>query len=407
MEDGFSGFDNLITNGDFEDLSGGTGPGSTPAGWVTSGDASGVFGNAGVTTSRSDGHGYALGGWSHTGGQTLSQEVATSMGGIYELQFDAGSAYGSFSGNLRVVADSPEGEVVLFELGDADLGALSTFTARFAAQGEVTNIRFVFDGSGGGDIDIDNVSLRPAATLALANSGLEATTFSDGGYAHGIEGWTVSGSGGVWNPTSGHFDDQAASGDNVGWINSGSVSQVLDVPYNSAKTYDLDLTLGGRKGHDGSDYEITLMAGDTVVGTLSGKTQGHGTREPVTLSVPSGAAPAANGQPLKVVITKLSGLQLNFDNVEIGVDKAVVDSGTMFRALNHNSDNITASHGINYGLWLNDIDPGGARTVFDFEDPRSEVFISIDGDTVKVQGVSVALTQQSDGSYSSSCRHDS
>lgn len=328
--------------------------------------------------------------------------MSTTAGALYELSFDAGAAYGNFTGNLKVVADSPDGEIVLAELSSHDLGNnMSSYSYKFGALAGATNIRFVFDGSGGGDIDLDNISLTQASSMDLTNSGLEAEHLNNGAWKHGIAGWDKVGHthAGVWNPTQGHFKDEAAEGENIGWINRGAVTQDTGLTYNSALNYDLDLMVGGRLGKDGSAYEITLMAGDTVVAQLSGKAQGHGTWDSVILSAEAGAAPDADGEPLKVVITKVSGYQLNFDEVSITVEEPVVPGHSVFRATNHHSDNILNSHGIDYGLWLNDIEPDNARTVFDFEDARSEVFVIIDGDTVKVQGFAVALTQQPDGSY--------
>ncbi|MEO0944669.1 MAG: Ig-like domain-containing protein, partial [Pseudomonadota bacterium] len=145
-----------IVNGDFEDVSAGTGSGSTPLGWITSGDGSGVFS---ASPDRGDGFAYALGGFSSEGGQTLEQKLGLTEGQAYRLSFDAGDALGSFTGRLLVVAGNADGTQILASLTPDQLGDSATYTADFVASGGVTTIKFIFDGDGSGDIDIDNVSL--------------------------------------------------------------------------------------------------------------------------------------------------------------------------------------------------------------------------------------------------------
>ncbi|MEO1025506.1 MAG: Ig-like domain-containing protein, partial [Pseudomonadota bacterium] len=108
---------------------------------------------------RGDGFAYALGGFSSEGGQTLEQKLGLTEGQAYRLSFDAGDALGSFTGRLLVVAGNADGTQILASLTPDQLGDSATYTADFVASGGVTTIKFIFDGDGSGDIDIDNVSL--------------------------------------------------------------------------------------------------------------------------------------------------------------------------------------------------------------------------------------------------------
>ncbi|MEM9319017.1 MAG: PA14 domain-containing protein [Pseudomonadota bacterium] len=307
--------ENLITNGDFEDISNGTGPRSMPEGWDTSGAVSGVF-NA--SAARGDGYAYALGGWSGAGGQTLSQAIHTIAGESYTLTFDAGGAYGSITGALDVLVDGVE----ITSLSDAALGNSSqTRSYSFIASSEKTDISFVFDGTGGGDIDIDNVSAVVAtqdrAALALDQGGLEGTGLGNGAWTSTLQGWDKTGNAGVWNPRADHFDFEAFAGENVGFINSGSVSQTLDATYDPTLAYEVSLQLGGRKGSAGSDYSVALYAGDTVIAQSSSKVAGQGSWDAVKLQAGVGGFDALAGEALRIEITDEGGPQLNFDAVTL------------------------------------------------------------------------------------------
>ena len=174
----------LIVNGSFEDISAGTGPGSTPAGWTTTGTASGVFE---ATEARGDGYAYALGGWTSVGGQTLEQSVTTIQGTQYALSFDAGGAYSDFTGSLKVIAESTTGDQVLATYTSAQLGNSSPYSLPFTANDSQTNVKFLFDGSGSGDIDIDNVSLAAAPAPKRIEFGSVTTTQDNRSEWHSVE----------------------------------------------------------------------------------------------------------------------------------------------------------------------------------------------------------------------------
>ncbi len=181
-----------IVNGDFENLTQGVGSGTSAFGWTSAGAASGVSGGDGYDH-RVEGHGYALGGWSNSSGQSIAQTVQTEAGAAYTLVFDAGLHFGALrDGLLDVEIEGASGARTLVSLGADDLGARQTFALDFVALDAATTVRFVYDGNGAAsstDIDLDNIELQARSP---ANDGLRVFESETAGDTETLEGGVTS-----------------------------------------------------------------------------------------------------------------------------------------------------------------------------------------------------------------------
>ena len=153
---------NLVVNGDFENLSQGVGYGTRAFGWTSAGAVSGVFGHAGYTH-RVEDHGYALGGWTSATGQSIAQTIETDIGTAYSLVFDAGVYFGGLgAGVLDIEIEGASGTRKLASLGVDSLSGGNTFSLDLVALDAQSTIRFVYNGQGAystTDIDLDNIGL--------------------------------------------------------------------------------------------------------------------------------------------------------------------------------------------------------------------------------------------------------
>jgi len=201
-------------------------------------------------------------------------------------------------------------------------------------------------------LDFDNT---PVENILITNPSFESTQFTDGGWNNSISnGWIQTGSSGEFNPNSNnHMTNEATDGNNIGWINSGSISQILSEVLANNTTYELQLDLGDRKDTDAGDYSVKLYAGDELLKTI---TQDDfplvdDDFTTVSLEVDTSKLPddfAGFNQPLTIEVNKISGTQLNIDNVAMtkteddvlninDIDGGTLDMHTLL-------SNVTASH---------------------------------------------------------------
>src|SRR6185437_15595617 len=68
-----------------------------------------------------------------------------------------------------------------------------------------------------------------AASILITNSGFEAVTLPDGGFASSIPGWTSGLNTGTFNPTTAQYPGQAPEGQNVAFIGPVSSSDITQV----------------------------------------------------------------------------------------------------------------------------------------------------------------------------------
>lgn len=184
-------------------------------------------------------------------------------------------------------------------------------------------------------------SAAPAAQLVIANADFEeGIPIPDGGYRGGhvllTPGWTDSGgsSTGHWNPTSSHFEDEAAHG-LVGFTfgngtltasGGGTLAQRIAGHAIQANTrYTLSFDVGRPFGSDSWNFSAGLLAGSltggpiTLLSSITGSADANGAVVPqgqfraVSLVFDTGAGGAELGRELSIAFTS-NGTGAAFDN---------------------------------------------------------------------------------------------
>ena len=167
-----------------------------------------------------------------------------------------------------------------------------------------------------------------ASLVPILNSSFEApvtSSFNSGPIAD----WTITGTAGVWNPSTYPAANLTAEdGMQVGYINGGSVSQVLSSTLQANSTYNLGIYVAGRADglNPGTAYSISLYAGSTLLTSVTSVAPTASVWTFLTDSYFSGSSSLV-GQPLEIVISTPTS-QLDFDNVSLGVT-AVPEASTM------------------------------------------------------------------------------
>jgi hypothetical protein len=185
----------------------------------------------------------------------------------------------------------------------------------------------------------------PAQTVPVTNAGFEDPELSDGNFTQGdVPGWTLSGGGsiiGVFDPNNDFFPGTTGSdgavpppgeGDQVAFIfigdgaAPGSITQATGQTIAANTTYTLSAAAGqavASLGRPFAGYEITLLAGSTVLATEADQvTPAPGTFQTVDVSFTTGAADPNIGQPLtiRLATTMNSGAAIDetfFDTVQV------------------------------------------------------------------------------------------
>ena len=140
-----------------------------------------------------------------------------------------------------------------------------------------------------------------ASLIPIDNSSFENPVQSIGGWSdHVVAGWVATGTSGVWNPPSTRYVS-VPNGFQVGYVqNGGSVSQTLTVTLQPNTTYTLSIA-GGRSLYEGnnpsSDYKVQLLAGGTVLKTLTDPTSLEpGAWQTLSVTYSSGSSVAPNSK---------------------------------------------------------------------------------------------------------------
>ena len=157
--------------------------------------------------------------------------------------------------------------------------------------------------------------LSEATPVTINNSGFENTTLGDGAWQVGIQGWEISDNAGVWNPLYGFNNGFPENGNNVSWINSGSISQVLNHELAANTELILSVDVGWRLDNNRPAYEVQLWAGNNSLASESSTTLVKGDFVTSLLSYDVTAWNPYIGEQLKIVLSKTGGGQVNFDNV--------------------------------------------------------------------------------------------
>lgn len=170
--------------------------------------------------------------------------------------------------------------------------------------------------------------------VSVTNASFEQTSHGDGGYSEGIPGWSITDSGsgeaGDYDPTASEIDLSTVDGENVAYLYSGgssgsgvTISQTLSETYVAGNTYALNVDVGdGTYSYSGDQpYTLNILAGTTVIGTLSGTTGDIDGLQTVSLASTLND-PSLNGQPITIEIADPPGAgdgELLVDNVEFFV----------------------------------------------------------------------------------------
>ena len=211
--------------------------------------------------------------------------------------------------------------------------------------------------------DIAFISVRQ---VAIDNAGFEDRAYGDQRWGSGAPGWESSGGSGDWNPAARSLAAEASEGANVAYVNSGSLAQTVEEAFAQDGQYTLSVDVGNRQDIASfGEYEVRLYAGDELIGSADGGAPAEGGWQTVTLNVDGSDFPAGFagfGEDLRIELVKVSGGQVNFDNVQL----SVTDTGSeMFVPENQPGAQIAV-------LSASDPDVGDTHT-FTISDDRFEI----------------------------------
>lgn len=128
------------------------------------------------------------------------------------------------------------------------------------------------------------------------------------------QGWTLTGTGGLWRPADPRNYSSLPDGTTVAWSNGGIFSQTLTTSPVAGKVYTLAINVGHRNFLNGNAYTITLSAGPwTCSLSANSNTIPSGTWQPV--SFPCTTDATATG-PF-VISFGGAGQEVEFDNVSL------------------------------------------------------------------------------------------
>lgn len=166
-----------------------------------------------------------------------------------------------------------------------------------------------------------------AFPVTILDPSFETQTPADGGwvsdptrgpYVTTINAWDQSGSTGIFQPTAVPYPAglPAGNGVNVAWINSGSISQTLGAVVLADHTYTLSVDIGQRADTSDISYQVELLAGGVVIASdTDGVNPLSGEWATSVVAFTPTAGDAAIGAALGIRLTRLDGLQVNFDNI--------------------------------------------------------------------------------------------
>ncbi|MEA2028616.1 MAG: tandem-95 repeat protein, partial [Campylobacterota bacterium] len=243
--------------------------------------------------------------------------TASDIDGTISLT-DSSAEHGTLSmdanGNITYTPDADYNgtDTVSISVEDND-GAVTTQT-----------INLTIDATNDNPVAVDDTFSTITTNIQIDNASFESDSHGDNSWNYGIDGWNQSNNTGAgdWNPNTSRYSDEASDGDNVAWINTGSISQTLDESLTQGSTYILNLDLGDRNDHEAADYTINLYSGDQIVGTINQDDFPlvNGEFTTVTLEVDTSSLPidfSGFGEALKIEVVKDGGGQLNIDNVNM------------------------------------------------------------------------------------------
>lgn len=166
----------------------------------------------------------------------------------------------------------------------------------------------------------DGVTIQNPSFETVNMSGLTSTCAGPGTCAFNfgpIPGWTITGVGGSFEPSSTFLNLPLPQGNIVAFSNGGTISQTLTSSLLADTTYTLSVFIGNRLDGLNSTYTIALDAGSTQLCFFSGSSatvapKGGFADETCTFN--SGSAFPTG---LLSIILSAGGPQVDFDNVSL------------------------------------------------------------------------------------------
>ncbi len=158
------------------------------------------------------------------------------------------------------------------------------------------------------------------APITIANHNFDDATLSEDQNNASVPSWTVIGNAGHWNPTTSHFTSgDGTDGTNIAFVNpGGSLNQTLASNFDSNFDYELKVDVSNRLTYDnGSEYQVRLYAGSTVIGEYLSSSGDDGTWGTLHLFVDGSNFSSEDGQALSIELAHVSGQQVNFDDVRL------------------------------------------------------------------------------------------
>ncbi len=226
------------------------------------------------------------------------------------------------SANGRFAINSTTGAITVASSGSLDFEAAQSHTivVRTTDQGGLT-----FDKTM--TINLTNINEAPVdirtstAPVTVQNFSFESDILADGNWTGTPSNWTVTGTAGVGNPTSGNLSSgNPTDGLNYGWVRNGSsLSNTLSTNFDSNQNYQLTLDFGSQLNMAPGTAAIRLYAGGTLIGSYTSNAPNQDVWNTASFLVNGSSFVAANGGALRIELANTSGAtsEVLFDNVRL------------------------------------------------------------------------------------------
>jgi hypothetical protein len=131
--------------------------------------------------------------------------------------------------------------------------------------------RYFLPLAGATTISFFAISDARAYSISITNAGFEDPILEDDDFTDNeIPGWigtdtSSEGRFGVYNPSTVAFPNEAPEGENIGYLESGSLSQTLSERLKANTTYNLSAQIGSSFYDPIEDFSMQLLAGETIL----------------------------------------------------------------------------------------------------------------------------------------------
>ena len=234
-------------------------------------------------------------------GEVLSYSLADNAGGRFAINSSTGQI--TVANGSRLNRETNSSHAIVVRATDA---ANATFDKTFT-------------------ISVANVNEAPldlstsTQSIAITNHSFEENVLADGAWSSGgVNGWTITGTAGSFNPATVSFPSGLApDGSNVAIVIASSISQTLSTSFDASLNYRLAVDVGRRlEDFPIANYTVQLFAGSTEIGSYTNTTADRGTFGTVNIVANGSSFASANGEVLRIVLST-TGTQASFDNVRL------------------------------------------------------------------------------------------